>query len=243
MPFNTTSCAFLNDKKKSCMNCESKTLSLLDGLSYDELKTLNKNRYTVSYKAAETICKEGTKPIGLICLNKGKIKITKRGFNGTEQIVALKKPVDFIGFRALMSDNNYVSSIIALERVEVCIIDKKDFFKVVENNNQLAFKIINSFAQELNDVENRLLNHIQKHVRARMADALLLIDKIYGTNSKGMLAADTLKRSDLAALSNMTVSNVSRVLSSFTKEKIIETHKRDIKINNIKALEDLSAYG
>jgi len=242
MSFNTASCSSLNDKKKSCMDCEKKTLSLLEDLSYDELEILNKNRYVVSYKADETICKEGTKSLGLICLNKGKVKITKRGFNGTELIVALKKPVDFIGFRALMSGSNYLSSIIAIEDVEVCVIDKTDFFKVIENNKQLAFKIINLFAQELNENDNRLLNHIHKHVRARMADALLLIDEIYGINSRGVLAV-SLRRSDLAALSNMTVSNVSRILTSFSKENLIETHKRDIKIINLKALKDISVFG
>jgi CRP/FNR family transcriptional regulator, polysaccharide utilization system transcription regulator len=242
MSFNTASCSSLNYEKKSCANCEKKELSLLEDLSYDELEILNKNRYVVSYKADETICKEGTKSLGLICLNKGKVKITKRGFNGTELIVALKKPVDFIGFRTLMSGSNYLSSIIAIEDVEVCVIDKTNFFKVIESNKQLAFKIINLFAQELNENDNRLLNHIHKHVRARMAEALLLIDEIYGMNSRGVLAV-SFRRSDLAALSNMTVSNVSRVLTSFSNENLIETNKRDIKINNLKALKDISVFG
>jgi len=242
MSFNTASCSSLNYEKKSCANCEKKELSLLEDLSYDELEILNKNRYVVSYKADETICKEGTKSLGLICLNKGKVKITKRGFNGTELIVALKKPVDFIGFRTLMSGSNYLSSIIAIEDVEVCVIDKTDFFKVIESNKQLAFKIINLFAQELNENDNRLLNHIHKHVRARMAEALLLIDEIYGMNSRGVLAV-SFRRSDLAALSNMTVSNVSRVLTSFSNENLIETNKRNIKINNLKALKDISVFG
>ncbi|MCH7524142.1 MAG: Crp/Fnr family transcriptional regulator [Bacteroidetes bacterium] len=242
MLFNTTSCPSLNTKKNTCENCAKRDYSLLNELSYDELKILNKNRYIVSYKTGETICKEGTKPLGLICLNKGKVKIIRRSDNGTELIVALKKPVDFIGFRALMSDNIYLSSIIALEEVEVCIIDKTDFFKVIEANKQLAFKIINLFAQELNELDNRMFNNIHKHIRARMADALLLIDEVYGTYPNGTLAV-LLKRQDLAALSNMTASNVSRVLSSFSKENLIETNQRDIKIKNLKALKDLSVFG
>ncbi len=75
-----------------------------------------------------------------------------------------------------------------------------------------------------------------------MADALLLIDEIYGMNSRGVLAV-SFRRSDLAALSNMTVSNVSRVLTSFSNENLIETNKRDIKINNLKALKDISVFG
>ena len=117
--------------KNTCMNCVKRCHSLLNELSYDELKTLNHNRYTVSYSANETICKEGAKSLGLICLNKGKVKITRSGMIGAEQILALKKPVDFIGFRTLMNGNTYLSSAIAIDDVSVCIIDKQDFFKVI----------------------------------------------------------------------------------------------------------------
>ena len=41
----------------------------------------------------------------------------------------------------------------------------------------------------------------------------------------------SLKRSDLAGLSNMTTSNAIRVLSSFDKEKLVDIDQRSIKIN------------
>ena len=235
-------CSSSNMKKYSCTNCIKRNSSLLSELSNDELDFLNSNRYTVSYKVGETICKEGTKSLGLICLNKGKVKMTRSSMNGSEQILTLKKPVDFIGFRTLMNDNTYLSSAVVLEDTTVCIIDKKVFFKVLANNEQLAFKIIRYLAQELDELDDRMVNLFQKHVRARMADALLLINNIYGTNTNGTLAV-SLRRLDIAALSNMTVSNVSRVLSSFSKEKLIETNKRDIKIINLKALKSLSVFG
>ena len=118
-------CATLSDMcNVSCINCLKRRQSLLTELNPDELAILNKNRYVVEYKAGEVIYKEGGKPQGLLCLNKGKVKITRIGVTGNEQIVALKKPVDFIGFHALMGENNYLTSAFALEDVSICIIDK-----------------------------------------------------------------------------------------------------------------------
>lgn len=230
-------------EKNSCMNCSMRKHSLIDELSYEELEALNKNRYTISYKAGEIICKEGTKSPGLICLNEGKVKITRRGTNGTEQIVSLRKPVDFIGFRALMQENVCLASAIALEDVSVCIIDKNDFFKIIGGNKQLAFKIIRLLARELNETDNRMVNLTQKHIRARLADALLLANEIYGTLPDNETLNVPLKRSDLAALSNMTTSNAIRVLSSFAQENIVEIDQRDIKIKDLKALNDISVFG
>lgn len=243
MPVTVNLYKTTNKEKSTCMNCIKRHHSLLNELNYDELAILNKNRYLVSYKAGETICKEGTKSLGLICLKKGKVKITRNGLNGTEQILALKKPVDFIGLRTLMNGNTYLSSAVALEEVSICIIDKNNFFEVIANNEQMAFKIIRFFAYQLNEMDNRLINLTQKHIRARLADALIMIKEIYGINSATGLINVSLKRSDLAALSNMTMANAIKILSSFVKENLIEINRRDIKIKNLQGLRGLSVFG
>ena len=127
------SCNLSNDKN-ACMNCHKRNHSLLNDLSHEELVQLNSNKYRVNYKAGETICKLGTKPLGLICLYEGKVKITRTGSNGNEQIVSLKKPVDFIGFRTLMRENTFMTSAVAIENSSVCIVDKNDFFNIIKNN-------------------------------------------------------------------------------------------------------------
>ena len=232
----------MNNRINSCLNCTKRNDSLLNDLSNDELRILNKNKYSVSYKSGEIICKEGTKPLGLICLNKGKVKIVRRGINGNEQIVGLKKSVNFIGFRALMGGSYCLSSSITLEDSAVCIIKKKDFFKVIKTNKELALNIIQSFALDLIKYDGRLINLTQKHVRARLAEALLLIHDFYGTDpSTGNLNV-ALKRSDLAGLSNMTTPNAIRVLSSFKRENLVEVNQQNIKINDVNVLKDISFF-
>ena len=231
-----------DDKNYTCLNCTKRSNSLLSDLSNNELKLLDKNRYKVSYKSGEIICKEGTKPFGLICLNKGKVKIVRRGINGNEQIVGLKKAVDFIGFRSLMGGGSCLASSITLEDSTVCVIGKKDFFKVIENNKNLAFKIIRLFANNLIKKDSRLVSLTQKHIRARLAEALLLIKDIYGTNPSTGILDILLKRSDLASLSNMTTANAIRVLSSFKEEKLIDVNLRKIKLNDLKGLKAISKF-
>ncbi len=232
----------MDDRKNTCMNCTKRRNSLLSNLSNDELKILDKNRYEVSYKFGEIICKEGSKPLGLMCLNKGKVKNVRRGINGTEQIVGLKKSVDFIGFRALMGGNSCLTSSVTLEDSKVCVIKEKDFFKVIENNKNLAFKIIRLFANNLIKTDVRLVNLTQKDVRARLAEALLLINDIYGTNLNTGTLNVSLKRSELAGLANMTTANAIRVLSAFYKDKLVDVNHRIIKIIDMKGLKNISLF-
>ncbi len=227
----------------NCMNCGLKDHSLLNELSYDELFILNEKRYVVSYKAGEMIFKEDTKPTGLLCLNQGKVKITRTGVYGNEQIVALRKPVDFIGFRALMGEEMFSTTAVALEDSVLCFIDKNDFFFFLDNNNNLAFKIIRFFAHELNERDKRLINLTQKHMRARLADALILVHDIYGNSPEDGMLNVSLKRAELAALANMTTANAIRMLSAFSKEELIEIRQRKIKINDLEALKKICIFG
>jgi len=232
----------MGDRDNSCLYCTKRSNSLLNDLSNNELKILNSNKYEVSYKSGEIICREGTKPFGLICLNKGKVKIVRRGINGKEQIVGLKKAVDFIGFAALIGGGSCLSSATTLEDSNICVIEKKDFFKVIEKNNKLAFKIMKSLALDLVRSDGRLVNLAHKHVRARLAEALIMINDIYGTNTSTGNLNVTLKRSDLAGLSNMTTPNAIRILSSFNKENLVDVNRQYIKINRLKVLKDISTF-
>jgi len=232
----------MDNRISSCLNCTKRNNSLLNDLSNDELKLLNKNKYSISYESGQIICKEGSKPPGLICLNRGKVKIVRKGINGTEQIVGLKKATNFLGFKALMSGETCLSSAITLEDSAVCIVKRKNFFKTIENNKALAFKIMKSFARDLMKSDSRLVNLNQKHVRGRLAEALLLIHDIYGTNQKTGNLNVYLKRSDLAGLSNMSTGNAIRVLSSFKKENLVEVNRQNIKIMDLNVLKDISAF-
>ena len=98
-------------------------------------------------------------------------------------------------------------------------------------------------AHELNETDNRLVNLAHKHIRARLADALLLVNDIYGTMPDKETLNVPLKRSDLAAISNMTTANTIRVLSGFARENIIEIDQRDIKVKNLNALKHISVIG
>ena len=227
--------------ENSCMNCTKKKYSLLDELSYQELETLERNRSVINYKKGEIIYKEGTKPTGLLCLNEGKVKLIRSISRNNEQIVGLKKPVDFIDVRALMRESLYQNSAKALEDSSVCFIEKDDFYAVVKNNSNLSLKIIRLFADELDKADNRLITMTQKHLHARLAEAILHLLEIYGTMDDEQTINCILKRSDLAGLSNMTTANVIRTLSFFSKEGVIESEKKRIKVKDLKKLMVISS--
>lgn len=228
------------NESHTCMNCMKKDYSLLNELNYSELESLDKNRSVANYKKGEVIYKEGSKPMGLLCLNAGKVKIVRTSGKGTEQIVGLKKPVDFIDIRSLVNNADYSDSAIALEDSSVCFIDKNDFMNAVNANPSLSLKIIKMFASELDDADKRFVHMTQKHLRARLAEIILYLLDFYGTFPDGKTINCLLKRSDLAGLSNMTTANVIRTISDFEKERVVISEGKRLKVIDAERLQQVS---
>lgn len=214
----------------SCVTCPMKKYSLFSQLRKKELAVLDKNRVVIRYKKRETIFKAGTRPLGLLCLNKGKVKIFKEGSKGKELIVRLAKAVEFIGLSPLLSEENYHSTAVALEDSVICVIDKEDFCYVIQKNNNFAFRLIKFLAHQIGVSDNRLLTLTQKQLRGRLAETLLMLKDTYGILEDQSTINAFLSREDIANVSNMTTSNAIRMLSEFKREKLIALNGRKIKI-------------
>jgi CRP/FNR family transcriptional regulator, polysaccharide utilization system transcription regulator len=215
----------------TCMGCKARELSLLDELNQEELAIINRGRTRVTYKAGEPIFKEGTRPYGLLCMSQGKVKISINSVNGNELIVALKKPVDFIGFSDFIAEKSYSTAAHALEDTDVCVIMKEHFFSVAQDNSSLLKKINLHLVEELTQTRLRMAGITQKHMRGRLADALLYLHDTYGSTVDDNSVGAELKRGDIAALSNMTTANAIRTLSEFARDGLIAVNKRKIFLN------------
>ena len=109
-------------------------MAVFNDLTEDQKFLLKEHSTISSYKKGEVVYKEGDKPTGLIFLSHGKVKIYKEGVGGREQIVRMAKPNGFIGFRALFAKQNYLATAEAIEESEICTIEKKSLFDIVEDN-------------------------------------------------------------------------------------------------------------
>ncbi len=227
----------------SCMNCKKKKLSLFSDLKREELEELNADRVSVSFNPGEYIYKQGMRPEHLICLNSGKVKITRLTPLGKVQIVGLNKNVDFLGVNDLICNIPFTNSAVALDYVTTCIIPKSRLDQIIERNPDFTRKMMRMFASETTSTNARLISHTQKHLRGRLADTLIYIHQIFGFVIHTQYLDLDLKRSEIAELSNMDTSNTSRCLSQFANEGIITINGRKIEILDMARLHTISSRG
>ena len=212
------------------LNEEQRSL-LIDNVS---MKRFKKNEY---------IYYEDDIPEYLFCLAKGKVKIFKEGIGGRPQIVRMVKPEGFFGYRAGFAGDQYSTSASAFEAVTICQIPLPIIKRIIRENNDVAFYFIKQLANLLRHADEQTVNLTQKHIRGRLAEALLRLKEKYGMEEDKMTLSISLSREDLANLSNMNTSNAIRTLSAFATENLIAIDGKHIKILEEEKLHSISKNG
>jgi CRP-like cAMP-binding protein len=229
---------------------ETKKIDISAGLSEvwrvlteQERDILRNHANIVKYKRSELIYGEGDEPKELMCLLNGKVKIYKDGIGGRSQIIRMIRPIQYFAYRAAFAGETYLTNASAFEESTVCVVPMTIIEKLVVENPKVAMFFIRQLSKDLGVADDRMVSLTQKHIRGRLAEALLFLKDSYGLEEDGATISIYLSREDLASLSNMTTSNAIRTLSIFVAEHIIAIDGRKIKIIDEERLYRISKRG
>ncbi|MFV0396796.1 MAG: Crp/Fnr family transcriptional regulator [Bacteroidales bacterium] len=230
-------------KNESDIEMLRQLVGIWEILTEEEQQLIVQNYRIVHYKKNELIYRHGESSRNLLCVLKGKVKIYKDGVGGRTQIMRMMKPMQYFGYRAYFAGEEYVTNAAAVESTTIACIPLPVIVQLLTTNNQLGMFFIKELAVDLGESDCRTVNLTQKHIRGRLAEALVLLIEKYGMEEDGVTINIYLSREDLANLSNMTTSNAIRTLSIFVNERIIAVDGRRIKIIDEDHLRRISQIG
>lgn len=219
-----------------CNHCAKRFTNIFCNPANDSMREIDAEKTCTSYKKGEYIFKEGGRPFGIYCVNHGKIKLSKQGDDGKEQIIRLVKPGDPLGYRSLLSGDRYNASAIALENSGVCFIPKDLFMGILQKDSSLTLEMLKLLSDDLKKAEQQITHLAQKPVRERVAEALLFIKETYGFEEDGRTIAAAFSREDIANIVGTATETTIRLLSEFNREGLIQLNGKKIVILDLKKL-------
>ena len=218
-------------EKPYCNHCESRLNSVMKDVNQPTLEEISSVKACTLFKKGETIFEEGGIPPGLFCIHQGKVKVYKTGDEGRDQIVRFAKDGDVIGYRSLLSSEPYNLSAATLEDTVVCCIPRETFFGMLRSDDSFTMEMIQLLSGQLRQSEDQLVHLAQKPVRERLAETLLVLKKVYGTeNGDNSPLNVTLSRDELAAVVGTATETLVRTLADLKREELIATDKKKIRI-------------
>ncbi|MEB0260578.1 MULTISPECIES: response regulator [unclassified Mucilaginibacter] len=190
-------------------------LSKNNGLA--ELKRIVTERKSRQFKKNQVIYYDGDKGNGLYIILSGKIKTMKLAEDGRELMTGIHAVDDYLGINAMLANEPYADTATAMEDSQLCLIPKEQLDEMINQYPDVARAFINILANDVRDKEEQLLHLAYNSVRKRMAEALLRLHK-QNDAPQGF----KISREDLAAMTGMATETVSRTLTDFKDEGLIE---------------------
>ena len=222
--------------KKSTNNITGLNSLMDEAKTVKDISNLSANRTIKKLKAKEILFREGDTPNYLYFVISGKIKTFKTNEWAKECITEISGEGDSFGYKALLNGTNYTELAAAMEDSEIALIPKSDFFQLLYSNNDVSLKFIQFIANNLQEAEEKILKMAYDSARKKVAEALLFLHRKYQPGENEFFA---IHRENLSSLAGIAPESISRNLTDFREEGLIETANGGIRILNLRKLEAL----
>jgi CRP-like cAMP-binding protein/ActR/RegA family two-component response regulator len=186
---------------------------------------LSEHRHLRKLKKKDFLFMEGQEPNDLFFIHKGEIKTYKTTREGKELITGVHKAGSFIGYLPMFDNTPYSETAVALTDTEVYLIPKDDFNTLVFSSQDMAIRFIRLLANNLEDMEKRLLAMAYQSVRQRVASTLLRLSETAGDP-----LLITMSRKDISCLVGTAIESLNRMLADFRDEGLVDLTDHGIRL-------------
>ena len=221
-----------------CQYCKHKSKAT-ERLKQKELKILGDSCNQVVFKKDDKIMIQGALSYNIVFVKEGLVKIHAKGPE-KEQILKIVKGPSYLGIPTTIGAKINQYSATALSESSICFIDYSIFKEFIKHNGKFAYEIIVELCKGELHSYKRCINQVQKQSSGKIAEALLYFSNEIFNEQNFVLPLSRNELSDLCCSSRETVS---RVLSDFSNNSIIEIKKNNIENLNKKQLEIISKIG
>jgi len=209
-------------KKDAQQNFYSKSLDQLSTLvsknnGLAELEKIILERKSRQFKKDQVIYYEGDKGNGLYLLISGKVKTVKLAEDGRELMTGLYSTDDYLGINAVLANEPYSDTATALEDCKLCLIPTDQVERLINLYPDVTGQFIKLLSNNIRDKEEQLLQLAYHSVRKRMAEAILRLHRQNKNENSFKIT-----REDMAAITGVATETVSRTLSDFKEEGLID---------------------
>ena len=215
----------------SCSTCKlaDRCLSTdMDAPSMKRLDELIKTR--IRLRKGDTLYRAGGRFSALYSIRSGSCKTVVLAENGQEQIAGYHLAGDIIGIDGI-GDERHECEAIALEDTEVCVVPFDEVTRIARDDHVFQRNLYRTLSREISRERRLMLMLGTMHAHQRVVTFLLDLSDRY--QARGYSASEfvlRMTREEIGSYLGLKLETVSRLLSRFQREGLIEVLGRGIKL-------------
>lgn len=187
-------------------------------------------------KAGAILYHSGSHFHALYAVKSGFIKTENLYDDGRVQITGIYMSGEVFGFDGIGTDSHICTST-ALEDSEICVIPLNRIEQIGQNSEELQHHFYKLMSREI--VRDHTIMMLLGSMRSeeRLAAFLLNLSQRYRARGYSPYRIVLrMKRDEIGNYLGMKVETVSRILSKFQDQELLEVHQKDIRILNFEGL-------
>jgi CRP/FNR family transcriptional regulator, cyclic AMP receptor protein len=191
-------------------------------------------------KAGDTLFQTGDNGDGCYRLDKGLLKVSLISPQVRERIIAIITPGAVVGDLAVIDGLPRSASVHALTNCELRFLSRAAFERLAQEHPEIPQYLVKLLAARLRQADNIIASLTFLPMKARVAHALLALAENLGeeTDSGGVLIPRSINQADIAAMAGVARENTSRILSEWTRKKLITKSSGSYRIDDRAKLRD-----
>lgn len=153
----------------------------------------------------------------------GRLRLDQATLDGKNIVLRFMGPGDLVGSVAVWRNIPYPATPLAVEETRVLAWSAPRMLELMESHPPLAMKAMSTIGGRIEELQERLQEAATQQVERRIAHTILRIAGQSGRKIEGGVEIPfALSRQDLAEMTGTTLHTVSRTLSAWIDEGILE---------------------
>jgi len=214
---------------------------IFDGLSDEDKRVCLDESSVRDVKRGHALARQGEPAVAFYLIEAGLLKLVQDTPDGHEVIVRFVREHEPFGGVVALDGATYPVTALAVEPTRVRAWTKERLRVLLEKYPQVRTNIMREMTTHMTDALTRVRELTTERVGQRLAHTLLRLMRQCGrATPEGVLIAHPLTRQELAELTGTTLYTVSRTLSQWQADGILQSSQRHLLIRAPQRLDDLA---
>ncbi|HEY2118772.1 MAG TPA: Crp/Fnr family transcriptional regulator [Candidatus Acidoferrum sp.] len=226
---------------ETCLGCQLGNTEFFCKLSESSKKALDLIKHVSSYPERSIIFMEGEEARGVYILCQGRAKLLTTNGEGKTLILKIARPGEVLGLNSLLTNRPHDITVETLQPCQLAFVSRQEFMRYIREHSDACFHVAQHAGRDCHSAYESVRS-IGLSSSASEKLARFLVDwSADGKITEGILRVKlALTHEEIAQLIGSSRETVSRTLSEFKRQNLLELNGSTMLLRNKAALQNMA---
>lgn len=225
----------------NCENCKLRNSNFFCSLGSEAMSALNRIKHVSSFPEGAMVFLEGQAARGVYILCQGRVKMMTANSEGKTLILKIGEPGEILGLQSVVSGRQHEVTVETLQPSQLAFIAREDLLVFLKQYGEACLHAAQHLSRDCHSAYDLIRSIGLAHsVSERLARLVLQLAGNSPSNGQENRVKVALTHEEISQLIGASRETVTRTLSDFKKQKLMEFKGATLLIRDRRALERMA---